>query len=849
LSEAEALLEAALRRPGPHRVEALDSLIRLLRSEGRFSEARARFVASLPEAPDPVATLRRLNQLDLEPFPTEGVRVYLDRAGTQRPHDPRVWLGRAHLATRLGQLDEAKRWLDRCLATQPDDTAVWRARLEWALQAERVDVVFEALPHLPPDESEAARLRAWLARRRGAADDELRALDRLLELAPAETAALERRAEILASRPGSSEELSRIRRIRHEIEEARAVYRELLAGDNPRADASLLAQHTSKLGLGAEAATWATLAGEGPRPIPRAASSARTLADLVAVGPADADGNTADSSPAPREIVVPRFRDVAASGGLVFSFDNGSKSDRSRLIPPVTASGGVAVLDADNDGWLDVYCVQGGVFPPATPGARGGDRLFRNTRDGAFADITASAGIERLAQGYGHGVTVGDIDNDGYADLFLTRWRRYQLLRNRGDGTFENATAAWGLDGERDWPTSAAFADLDRDGDLDLYVCHYLEWDENGDRTCIDPDDPGRYNCAPLSFSSRPDHLFRNDGGRFTDVTAEAGIVDHDGRGLGVVACDLDDDGLVDLYVANDMTANFLFRNLGGMRFEEVGRQAGAAGSALGGYQAGMGVACGDLDGDERPDLAVTNFYNESTTFYHNLGGGLFADHTQDVGLAAPSRDLLGFGLSFLDVNNDSYLDILSINGHVHDGRPPFPWMMPAQLLLGDGTGRVRDVTGRCGPPLSTPRMGRGLAVADLGNDGRLSALVLSQNEPLACLEPQDIGGRFITFALEGTASGRDAVGARVMIESNGRRQTAWRLGGGSYQSAGDPRIHFGLGAAPDVDWVEVRWPSGHIDRHANPALNTGHLVREGSARLFPLPGFSNNSAAREAFP
>ena len=365
--------------------------------------------------------------------------------------------------------------------------------------------------------------------------------------------------------------------------------------------------------------------------------------------------------------------------------------------------------------------------------------------------MTGPSGIGAMAGGYGHGVAVADYDNDGRADLFVTRWRSYALYRNRGDGTFEDVTERAGLAGDRDWPTSAAFADLDNDGDLDLYVCHYLAWDEDDPRTCADPKDPTVYNCSPRDFEALPDHVFRNDGGRFVDVTAEAGIVDRDGRGLGVVAADLDDDGRVDLYVANDMTANFLFRNRGGFRFEEAAMAAGAAANANGGYQAGMGVACGDLDGDGRPDLAVTNFFGESTTFFRNLGGGAFGDHTAAIGLAAPSRYLLGFGVVFLDANDDGRLDLMTANGHVHDGRPQFPFAMPAQLLIGGAGGRLTDVSSEAGPPFQVLRMGRGLASGDLDNDGRVDALLLGQNEPLAYFHNRtEAAGHSVTFALEG---------------------------------------------------------------------------------------------------
>jgi hypothetical protein len=332
--------------------------------------------------------------------------------------------------------------------------------------------------------------------------------------------------------------------------------------------------------------------------------------------------------------------------------------------------------------------------------------------------------------------------------------------------------------------------------------------------------------------------LFRNDGGRFVDVTAEAGIVDSDGRGLGVVAADLDADGRIDLYVANDGTANFLYRNQGGLRFDEVALETGAAGSAMGGYQAGMGIACGDLDGDGHLDLAVTNYFGESTTLYQNLGGGLFADRSAATGLAAASRYRLGFGVAFLDADADGRLDLLTVNGHIADERPEVPYAMPAQLLRGGPRDRLTDISAEAGPPFQVSRLGRALAVGDLDNDGRADAIVLGHEGPLAYFHNQGPCGHSISIHLEGTASNRDAVGARVTVTVRGRRQTAWRTGGGSYQSASDPRLHFGLGTAVQVDALEVVWPSGWVDHFGPLAADAGYRLRERAAEPKPLFGW-----------
>jgi tetratricopeptide (TPR) repeat protein len=855
-TQAEELLRKAIAHGGSQIHSARWDLVKLLRLEGRIDEAREIYLQGESESPDPISFWKRLYSLDTEVLPEDALRASLELALRQSPQDPRVWLGLARLELRAGHADLARNWLARCLAHAPDDLPNRLAELDHAVVTADLEALhriarwFQARPALQSPLI-LARLLAPIARLQSDRPAERDALTLLLEAHPNDVAPLDRLAE-LALEDNDPELAARFRQRKSNFEADRLAFTRLMSLPDPRPNALEIAALATRLGRTQDAAGWARLARTTPStpnqtvrsPIPT--STAPSLVHLTRLLDS-ADAAREPRAPARLAITpLPRFEDRAQAAGLDFVHQNGGAP--GRLIPPVTASGGLALLDFNTDGWLDLYVVQAGPFPPrpdlnsANPDA--GDRLYRNRGDGTFEDVTASAGLAGY-RGYGHGVAVGDVDNDGFPDLFITRWRSYALYRNRGDGTFEDVTAAWGLDGERDWPTSAAFADLDNDGDLDLYVCHYLKWNEGEERVCSDPEDPAVYRCAPRDFPALPDHLFRNDRGRFTDVSTLAGITaaDADGRGLGVVAADLDDDGRVDLFVANDTTANYLFRNLGNMRFEEIAHTAGVASNATGGYQAGMGTACADLDRDGRLDLAVTNFYGESTTFFHNLGNGFFADHSAAVNLAAPTRNLLGFGLLFLDANNDGSLDLFSANGHIHDGRPMFPWTMPAQLLLMGPDGRFQNLRDELGPPFAVPHIGRGLVSGDLDHDGRLDVVLLSQSDPLVLFSNQTPDpGRFLVLQLEGTRSNRDAVGARVIIQAENNRWVAERTGGGSFQSASSPLLHLGLGLLPRIDRLEIRWPSGHVDQFTDLPTNQALLAREAGPALEPLKEWKSTS-------
>ncbi len=848
---AETCLESAGRAQDAAGAEARRMLSRVHWITGRRDEYRNYLHGEAERVLDPSETLRTLWSLDFDPYPVYGISMALEKALRTAPDDDRVWLALADVATRSGRFEEAGNWLTRCEQARPDDSVVWNARLNWSIAADRPDELTRAASHLPASRCSQERLlklRAWLAARAGDRQAERAALEELIALVPGENAALERLVD-LATQNRELDRVADLRRRQSAMLATSEHYRQLINQPELAPLAAELARAAATIGRRFDARAWWRLAAR--QDVALEAEAANALERLAGTEPPPISGRETlaehlgalRSPPRPGVALagglhVPTFTENAVRRGVSFTFDNGLSLNHQL---PETMCGGVGLLDFDGDGWLDIYAVQGGTFPPAAGTPPFGDRLFRNRGGGEFEDVTTSSGLATLPGGYGHGVAVGDFDNDGRPDIFVTRWRSYALYHNLGGGRFEDVTARAGLGGPRDWPTSAAWADLDNDGDLDLYVCHYLIWDAVNPQLCTNPGNPrGPFTyCDPRNFPGLPDHVFRNDAGRFVDVTREAGIVDDDGRGLGVVAVDLDDDGRIDLFVTNDTTANYFFQNQGGFRFVEKGMESGLATGASGGFMAGMGIACGDFDGDGRIDLGVTNFINQSTTLYHNHGGGFFSDRSITTGLAVATRLVLGFGLAALDANNDGRLDLVQANGHVGDFRPSLPYAMRPQLFLGDKAGRLIDVSDRAGPPWQIRRLGRGLTVGDLDNDGRLDVVIVSMNDPIALLHNETPSGdHFLTLSLEGTSSNRDAVGARVAVTAAGRTQVSARFAGGSYLSASDRRLHFGLGAARIVDRVEVTWPSGKRDTYQGLAADTGYRLREGEPTPRPLRGF-----------
>lgn len=534
------------------------------------------------------------------------------------------------------------------------------------------------------------------------------------------------------------------------------------------------------------------------------------VAALMALGPGCRQP-AASSSGQPQPSPSRWFEDVTEAAGLSFTHVHGG-SGRRYMVETMGSGGGF--IDIDADGWLDVFLLQGAALPGYTEAAPLASRLFRNRRDGTFEDVTARSGLGET--GYAMGTCFGDIDNDALVDVYVTAFGPDRLFRNRGDGRFEEITREAGISNPR-WGAGCAFADYDRDGFLDLFVVNYVEATVANHRRCGTSQLP--MYCHPDVYAGVPDLLYRNRGdGTFEEVGAAAGVrIDdpNEAKGLGVLWLDYDDDGWLDAYVANDSTRNFLFRNQGDGTFREVGASAGVAYDDLGRTQAGMGVSAGDVFGTGRMDLVVTNLDFEANTVYRNLGGGLFEDATTSSGLAGTSATQVGFGVSFVDADNDGDLDLVVANGHIIDNiadiNPSLAYAQRDQLFANDGAGTFIEVAAaEAGPWFETASVSRGLAAGDFDNDGSRDLLVTVSHGPARLLRNvAGAGGRWIAVRLLSRFGGRDAVGARVRLFAGDLERVAEVRAGSSYLAQEDGRLHFGLGQRTRIDRLEIRWPEG----------------------------------------
>ncbi len=543
----------------------------------------------------------------------------------------------------------------------------------------------------------------------------------------------------------------------------------------------------------------------------------------------DAIHPAATKTPAGGELGPFRFVDILAGSGVDFVHVSGTAPEK--LFPTANGSG-VAVFDYDGDGKVDLYFATGNSLPlAASPAAS--NRLYKNLGGGKFRDDTALAGLG--FRGYCHGITVGDIDNDGDSDLFLSNYGGDALYINQGNGTFREVGQSAGIWRAGTWSSSAAFLDFDRDGDLDLYVSRYGDWQyPRDDRFCGDSARKIRRYCPPAALTSVKHTLFRNNGDlTFTDVTDQAGLGRSDGHGFAAVAADLNGDGKTDIYVANDRDPHFLFLNKGDGTFRDISEESGAAYDVAGRTQAGMGVDAEDVDGDGQPDLFVTNFANEYNTLYRNLGRNTFLDATANFGLAVDSLPWIGWGCILADLDNDGWPDCVVANADIDDnaesGGKPVSDLQPPLLHRNEGGRRFRLANQGAGAYFEGRHRGHGLAIGDLDDDGDLDLVISHKDGPPAILrnDTPAAGNHWIRFSLVGTRSSRDGVGARIEVHAGGRVITRLKKSGQSLMSSHDPRILVGLGRAEAVERVTVRWPSGEVSTLDRPGLDRTHVVTE----------------------
>ncbi|PYR58710.1 MAG: RNA-binding protein [Acidobacteria bacterium] len=531
------------------------------------------------------------------------------------------------------------------------------------------------------------------------------------------------------------------------------------------------------------------------------------------------------------------FTNVAKQAGLDAVTVFGGKDTNKYLLE--TTGTGAAAIDYDGDGWLDIFLVNGTVLEGFPKGREPTNHLYRNRGNGTFEDVTDRAGLR--ASGWGQGACVGDYDNDGHDDLFVTYWGQNRLYRNRGDGTFEDVTSRAGLMHSRArWGTGCAFLDYDRDGRLDLIVANYIDLDLAA--TPVPASGLCRYKglavaCGPPGLPGGKNVLYHNRGdGTFDDVSDASGITRANGTyGLGVATVDFDGDGWIDVYVANDSNPSTLYRNNRDGTFTDIAASAGCAYSQDGKAQSGMGIAIGDYDRNGTMDIFKTNFAGDTSTLYANTGSGSCEDRTFASGIGLNSR-WLGWGVGFLDLDNDGWLDLFLVNGHVYPEvdrlKTEAGYKQRKVVYRNLRNGRFADVSEQLGPPVTTPKAARGAVFADFDNDGDVDVLVNNVHDTPDLFRLDQSGGNdWLTVKLIGTQSNRSAIGALVRLVTADGEQRQEVRGGGSYLSQNDLRVHFGLGTARAVDRVDVRWPNGLEETWPELAIDRSHTLKEGTGQ------------------
>ena len=579
--------------------------------------------------------------------------------------------------------------------------------------------------------------------------------------------------------------------------------------------------------------------------------SARTVLTRIVIAVALAAlGLASLASRAPEQTLGFSFANIAREAGLTAKTIYGGQETNKYLLE--TTGCGAAAFDYDADGWLDIFLVNGTVLEGFPKGQEPTNHLYRNKGNGTFEDVTARAGL--AGSGWGQGACAGDYDNDGRDDLYVTYWGQNRLYRNKGDGTFEDATKRAGLTQARTrWGAGCAFLDYDRDGRLDLLAANYIDLDLAS--APVPASGLCRYKgipvaCGPPGLPGGKNVLYHNRGdGTFEDVSEASGVARAKGTyGLGVTTLDFDDDGWVDVYVANDSNPSALYRNNRDGTFTDIGTSAGCAYSQDGKPQAGMGIAVGDYDRNGTMDIFKTNFAGDTSTLYINTGDGHCEDRTFAGGIGMNTR-WLGWGVGFLDLENDGWLDLFLVNGHVYPEverlKTEAGYKQRKVVYRNLRSGRFEDVTEQLGPPVTTPKAGRGAAFADFDNDGDLDVVVNNVHDTPDLFRLDQSGERhWIAVTLVGTSSNRNAIGSRVQLVTADGVQRQEVRGGGSYYSQNDLRVHFGLGTSRAIERLEVRWPNGREEAWTALAIDQFHTLKEGSGA--PAARARREAAERE---
>jgi enediyne biosynthesis protein E4 len=838
-----ALAERIFRRLADHGSTALEPrqrLFYLFSLQQRTAEARAVLWEMYHIRDDPRILLDLVLELLADKEDVRGLAPEIEQFLATTPSDPFLRRASGMGLLHQGRASEALPHLEaaaRLLENDPNGRFALAECRILVSQPIEIEDVFRSIPDRASDAAQWWLFRGRIEETTGFLERAVNSFERAVALQPEGREAhfrLGQALQRLSRSKAARIHLDHASRIDRRIKAVRREHQALRKAGLPN-DAALyerLGDLCAEIGMVAESRAWLE---QSIKLLPEGAGASAKLARLKSapdampfalayprLGSNAADGadterdsiakNTPTSSASARanSVLAAPFVDRAGKAGVDYQYASGA-SDRFFIAD--TMGGGVGLFDYDNDGWLDIYFVNGCVIPFESKAPPHPNRLYRNQADGTFRDVTAKAGVG--GQGYGMGCAVGDYDNDDDLDFLVTGLDRTILYRNQGDGTFEDVTARAGVVTDR-WTTAAGFADLDGDGDLDLVLITYVEIRPDDGLECRDYSGR-RIHCTPGRYAALPDLLYRNNGdGTFSEVSQSAGFTGPDGRGLGVAIADFDSDGKLDIFVANDASRNFLFRNLGGFRFEEIGEKAGVAFNGSGRATASMGVVADDLDGDGRIDLFITNLVNESSTFFHNLGGALFVDATLGAGLDAPSRPKTGFGTAALDADADGRLDLFVANGHVDDR----PWansrMAQSALFFWGRDGRF-IVADRPGDSyFARAIVGRGVAAGDLNNDGRVDLVVVHRDAPAALLYNEASAGHWLGLKLRGRRSGRTPIGTEISVRTKTVSIVRWLTSGTGYLSSHDPRFWVGLGRESAVERVDVKWPAGNVQTWQN---------------------------------